>query len=273
MCPICNGLYYFLSRLGSPTPTTHEIVTVGDPLLSSGLRSIGSRRHSTSSLSPQRSKLRIMSPMRTGSAYSRNSVSSVATIGTAADLESSAKAVDHVLGPLNSNTNLGQNTPTSSHLQRTVVTMGTKTSHFDGSSSSEMKHSSASDSTSKSSSSKGEKTKMPSSKNSEGSAHNVAYPGLPKLAPQVHNATAGELNVSKTGTFAELSSVPFSSKEALPFPPLHLRGQRNDRDQQTDSNQSANSPPDEDTEVKTLKLSGVSNRSSLINEHVGSIKE
>ncbi|XP_026937957.1 histone-lysine N-methyltransferase 2A isoform X8 [Sagmatias obliquidens] len=259
-----------LPSAGSPTPTTHEIVTVGDPLLSSGLRSIGSRRHSTSSLSPQRSKLRIMSPMRTGSAYSRNSVSSVATIGTAADLESSAKAVDHVLGPLNSNTNLGQNTPTSSHLQRTVVTMGTKTSHFDGSSSSEMKHSSASDSTSKSSSSKGEKTKMPSSKNSEGSAHNVAYPGLPKLAPQVHNATAGELNVSKTGTFAELSSVPFSSKEALPFPPLHLRGQRNDRDQQTDSNQSANSPPDEDTEVKTLKLSGVSNRSSLINEHVGS---
>ncbi|XP_033717883.1 histone-lysine N-methyltransferase 2A isoform X12 [Tursiops truncatus] len=259
-----------LPSAGSPTPTTHEIVTVGDPLLSSGLRSIGSRRHSTSSLSPQRSKLRIMSPMRTGSAYSRNSVSSVATIGTAADLESSAKAVDHVLGPLNSNTNLGQNTPTSSHLQRTVVTMGTKTSHFDGSSSSEMKHSSASDSTSKSSSSKGEKTKMPSSRNSEGSAHNVAYPGLPKLAPQVHNATAGELNVSKTGTFAELSSVPFSSKEALPFPPLHLRGQRNDRDQQTDSNQSANSPPDEDTEVKTLKLSGVSNRSSIINEHVGS---
>ncbi|KAJ8780128.1 hypothetical protein J1605_011923 [Eschrichtius robustus] len=257
------------SFAGSPTPTTHEIVTVGDPLLSSGLRSIGSRRHSTSSLSPQRSKLRIMSPMRTGSTYSRNSVSSVATVGTAADLESSAKAVDHGLGPLNSNTNLGQNTPTSSHLQRTVVTMGTKTSHFDGSSSSEMKHSGASDSTSKSSSSKGEKTKMPSSKNSEGSAHNVAYPGLPKLAPQVHNATAGELKVSKTGTFAELSSVPFSSKEALPYPPLHLRGQRNDRDQQTDSTQSANSPPDEDTEVKTLKLSGVSNRSSIINEHVG----
>ncbi|XP_020918570.1 histone-lysine N-methyltransferase 2A isoform X1 [Sus scrofa] len=259
-----------LPSAGSPTPTTHEIVTVGDPLLSSGLRSIGSRRHSTSSLSPQRSKLRIMSPMRTGGTYSRNSVSSLSTIGTTTDLESSAKAADHVLGPLNSNTNLGQNTPTSSNLQRTVVTLGTKTSHLDGPSSSEMKHSSASDSTSKSSSLKGEKTKMPSSKNSEGSAHNVAYPGIPKLAPQVHNTTSGELNVSKMGTFAELSSVPFSSKEALPFPPLHLRGQRNDRDQQPDSNQLANPPPDEDTEVKTLKLSGVSSRASTISEHVGS---
>ncbi|ELK11862.1 Histone-lysine N-methyltransferase HRX [Pteropus alecto] len=259
-----------LPSAGSPTPTTHEIVTVGDPLLSSGLRSIGSRRHSTSSLSPQRSKLRIMSPMRTGSTYSRNSVSSVSTIGTTADLESSAKAVDHVLGPLNSNTNLGQNTPTSSNLQRTVVTMVTKTSHLDGSSSSEVKYSSASDLASKSSSLKGEKTKMPSSKSSEGSAHNVSYPGISKLVPQVHNTTSGELNVSKISTFAELSSVPFSSKEALCFPPLHLRGQRIDRDQHTDSNQPVNPLPNEDTEVKTLKLPGVSNRSSIINEHVGS---
>uniref|UniRef100_A0A9L0R326 Histone-lysine N-methyltransferase n=1 Tax=Equus caballus TaxID=9796 RepID=A0A9L0R326_HORSE len=259
-----------LPSAGSPTPTTHEIVTVGDPLLSSGLRSIGSRRHSTSSLSPQRSKLRIMSPMRTGSTYSRNSVSSVSTVGTATDLESSTKAVDHVLGPLNSNTNLGQNTPTSSNLQRTVVTMGTKTSHLDGSSSSEMKHSTASDLASKSSSLKGEKTKMLSSKSSEGSAHNVAYPGIPKLAPQVHNTTSGELNVSKISTYVEHSSAPFSSKETLSFPPVHLRGQRNDRDQHTDSNQSANPPPSEDTEVKTLKLSGVSNRSSITNEHVGS---
>uniref|UniRef100_A0A8C0Q054 Histone-lysine N-methyltransferase n=1 Tax=Canis lupus familiaris TaxID=9615 RepID=A0A8C0Q054_CANLF len=259
-----------LPSAGSPTPTTHEIVTVGDPLLSSGLRSIGSRRHSTSSLSPQRSKLRIMSPMRTGGTYTRNSAPSVSTTGTATDLESSAKAVDQVLGPLNSNTNLGQNTPTSSSLQRTVVTLGTKSSHVDGSSSSELKHSSASDLAPKSSSLKGEKTKGPSSKSSEGSAHTMAYPGIPKLAPQVHNTASGELNASKIGTFTDLSSGPFSSKEALSFPPLHLRGQRNDRDQHTDSNQSVNPSSEEDTEVKTLKLSGVSNRSSIINEHVGS---
>ncbi|XP_078195730.1 histone-lysine N-methyltransferase 2A isoform X4 [Callithrix jacchus] len=259
-----------LPSAGSPTPTTHEIVTVGDPLLSSGLRSIGSRRHSTSSLSPQRSKLRIMSPMRTGNTYSRNSVSSVSTVGTASDLESSAKAVDHVLGPLNSSTSLGQNTSTSSNLQRTVVTIGNKNSHLDGSSSLEMKQSSASDLATKSSSLKGEKTKALSSKSSEGSAHNVAYSGIPKLAPQVHNTASRELNVSKIGSFAEPSSVSFSSKESLSFPQLHLRGQRNDRDQHADSTQLANPSPDEDTEVKTLKLSGMSNRSSIINEHMGS---
>ncbi|EHB08779.1 Histone-lysine N-methyltransferase HRX [Heterocephalus glaber] len=258
-----------LPSAGNPTPTTHEIVTVGDPLLSSGLRSIGSRRHSTSSLSPQRSKLRIMSPMRTGNAYSRNSVSSVSAIGTVTDPESSAKAVDHGLGTLNSSANLGHNTPTSSSLQRTVVTIGSKTSHLDGSSSSEMKHCSASDLASKSSSLKGEKTKMLSSKSSDGSAHNMAYPGIPKLTPQIHNTTSGELNANKISTFAEPSSVPFSSKEALSFP-LHLRGQRNDREQHIDSTQSANPSSDEDTEIKTLKLSGVTNRSSIINEHVGS---
>ncbi|XP_053528387.1 histone-lysine N-methyltransferase 2A isoform X7 [Artibeus jamaicensis] len=255
-----------LPSAGSPTPTTHEIVTVGDPLLSSGLRSIGSRRHSTSSVSPQQSKLRITSPMRTGGTYSKNRVSA---LGTTTDVESSAKAVDHVLDPLTSNTDLRQNTSTSSNLQRTVVTMVTKTSHLDGSSSSEMKHCSASDLASNSSSVKGEKTKILSSKSSEGSSHSVAYSGIPKLSSQAHDTTSGELN-SKISTFAEFSSVPFSSKEALSFPPLHLRGQRNDRDQLTDTSQSGSPSLGEGSEVKTLKLSGVSNRSCITNEHVGS---
>ncbi|XP_063291978.1 histone-lysine N-methyltransferase 2A isoform X3 [Pelobates fuscus] len=51
-----------LPSAGSPSPVIHEIVTVGDPLLSSGLRSIGSRRHSSSSLSPQQQKPRLTSP-------------------------------------------------------------------------------------------------------------------------------------------------------------------------------------------------------------------
>lgn len=208
--------------------------------------------------------------MRTGGTYSKNRVSSVSTIGTATDLESSAKAVDRVLDPLTSNTDLRQNSPTSSNLQRTVVTMVTKTSHLDGSSSSEMKHCSTSDLASNSSSVKSEKTKLLSSKSSEGSAHSVAHSGIPKLSPQAHNTTSGELPVSKISTFAEFSSVPFSSKEALSFPPLHLRGQRNDRDQLTESNQSVSPSPGEGSEVKTLKLSGVSNRSPIINEHVGS---
>ncbi|XP_073441374.1 histone-lysine N-methyltransferase 2A isoform X2 [Dendrobates tinctorius] len=44
------------------SPVTHEIVTVGDPVLSSGLRSIGSRRHSASSISPKPPKPRVISP-------------------------------------------------------------------------------------------------------------------------------------------------------------------------------------------------------------------
>ncbi|XP_041494406.1 histone-lysine N-methyltransferase 2A isoform X6 [Microtus oregoni] len=259
-----------LPSAGNPTPTTHEIVTVGDPLLSSGLRSIGSRRHSTSSLSPLRSKLRIMSPMRTGSVYSRNSVSSVSTLGTATDPESSAKATDRVGGPLNSSSNLGHSTPTSSGSQRTMVPGGSKTSHLDGSSSSEVKRSSTSDLTPKGSSLKGEKTRTLSSKSSDGSAHNTGYSGIPKLVPQVHNATAGELSISKMGTFADPSSVPFSSKETLSYPQLHVRGQRNDRDQHTDSSQSAKPSPNEDSEIKTLKLSGVGHRPSILHEHVGS---
>ncbi|KAM5131789.1 histone-lysine N-methyltransferase 2A [Mantella aurantiaca] len=43
------------------SPVTHEIVTVGDPLLSSGFRSIGSCRHSVSSV-PQLPKPRLISP-------------------------------------------------------------------------------------------------------------------------------------------------------------------------------------------------------------------
>ncbi|KAM3922156.1 histone-lysine N-methyltransferase 2A isoform 1-T1 [Leptodactylus fuscus] len=47
------------------SPVAHEIVTVGDPVLSSGLRSIGSRRHSASSICPQPPKPRVISPSTT----------------------------------------------------------------------------------------------------------------------------------------------------------------------------------------------------------------
>uniref|UniRef100_A0A8C1U1Z9 Histone-lysine N-methyltransferase n=1 Tax=Cyprinus carpio TaxID=7962 RepID=A0A8C1U1Z9_CYPCA len=46
--------------------SAHEIVTVGDPLLSSTLRSIGSRRHSTSSISAQQSRQKVSSPQQGG---------------------------------------------------------------------------------------------------------------------------------------------------------------------------------------------------------------
>ncbi|XP_052472822.1 histone-lysine N-methyltransferase 2A isoform X3 [Carassius gibelio] len=46
--------------------SSHEIVTVGDPVLSSTLRTIGSRRHSTSSISAQQSRQKISSPQKGG---------------------------------------------------------------------------------------------------------------------------------------------------------------------------------------------------------------
>ncbi len=46
--------------------SAHEIVTVGDPLLSSILQSIGSRRHSTSSIPAQKPKQKVSSPQQGG---------------------------------------------------------------------------------------------------------------------------------------------------------------------------------------------------------------
>ncbi|NP_001103749.1 histone-lysine N-methyltransferase 2A [Danio rerio] len=56
--------------------TGHEIVTVGDPLLSSSLRSIGSRRHSTSSISAQQPRQKVSSPPQGGTVYSQTGNSS-----------------------------------------------------------------------------------------------------------------------------------------------------------------------------------------------------
>ncbi|KAL0973044.1 hypothetical protein UPYG_G00198150 [Umbra pygmaea] len=56
---------------GGSSQSVHEIVTVGDPLLNSGLKSIGSRRHSTSSISPQ-PRQKIDSPPQAESASAIN---------------------------------------------------------------------------------------------------------------------------------------------------------------------------------------------------------
>ncbi|XP_043532436.1 histone-lysine N-methyltransferase 2A isoform X3 [Chiloscyllium plagiosum] len=58
---------------GSPTPMIHEVVTFADALLSSGRRSTISRRHSTSSVSPQHSRHRMASPSQMGMTCLRSS--------------------------------------------------------------------------------------------------------------------------------------------------------------------------------------------------------
>lgn len=61
-----NIIQCVFSPLDGFSSSAHEIVTVGDPLLSSTLRSIGSRRHSTSSISVQQPRQKVSSPQQGG---------------------------------------------------------------------------------------------------------------------------------------------------------------------------------------------------------------
>lgn len=61
-----NVIQCIFSPLDGFSSSSHEIVTVGDPLLSSTLRSIGSRRHSTSSISAQQPRQKVSSPQQGG---------------------------------------------------------------------------------------------------------------------------------------------------------------------------------------------------------------
>ncbi|XP_051962906.1 LOW QUALITY PROTEIN: histone-lysine N-methyltransferase 2A-like [Xyrauchen texanus] len=63
--------------------STHEIVTVGDLLLSSSLRSIGSHRHSTSSVYPHPPKQKISSSPQGGTVSSKTSNLSTSFLSTA----------------------------------------------------------------------------------------------------------------------------------------------------------------------------------------------
>lgn len=245
---------------------THEIVTVGDPLLSSGLKSIGSRRHSTSSLSQQQSKLRMISPTRAGNTYSRHSVSSVSNTGSSSEHELSVKNTDRFVGSVNSGTTSApvQSCSTSSSSQKTAATSGSKTYQADASQSSEGKHSSSSDLLAKSAPSKGEKMKTLTSKDPDYSAHIFASGGNSKMSTQPNSSSGTETNV-KIGTFQE-SSGSFSSKETIPFQSLHQRGPRKDRDQHLEPVQPDKTALVDEMDVKTLKSAGVNSRSPAASE-------
>ncbi|XP_068515450.1 histone-lysine N-methyltransferase 2A isoform X4 [Anas acuta] len=255
-----------LPSAGSPTPVTHEIVTVGDPLLSSGLKSIGSRRHSTSSLSQQQSKLRMISPTRAGNTYSRHSVSSVSNTGSSSEHELSVKNTDRFVGSVNSGTTSApvQSCSTSSSSQKTAATSGSKTYQADASQSSEGKHSSSSDLLAKSAPSKGEKMKTLTSKDPDYSAHIFASGGNSKMSTQPNSSSGTETNV-KIGTFQE-STGSFSSKETISFQSLHQRGPRKDRDQHLEPVQPDKTALVDEMDVKTLKSAGVNSRSPAASE-------
>ncbi|XP_021231425.1 histone-lysine N-methyltransferase 2A isoform X4 [Numida meleagris] len=257
-----------LPSAGSPTPVTHEIVTVGDPLLSSGLKSIGSRRHSTSSLSQQQSKLRMISPTRAGNTYSRHSLSSVSSIGSSSEHEQSIKTTDHFVGSVNSGTTSApvQSCSASSGSQKTAATSGTKTYQLDASQSTEGKHPSSSDSVAKSAPSKGEKMKTMTSRDPDYSAHSFSSGGNSKTSTQPNSSSGTEVSV-KIGTFQE-SAGSFSSKETASFPSLHQRGPRKDRDQHLESVQPEKTTSVDEMDAKMLKSAGVNSRSPAASEQV-----
>lgn len=254
-----------LCFLGSPTPVTHEIVTVGDPLLSSGLKSIGSRRHSTSSLSQQQSKLRMISPTRAGSTYSRHSVFSISSVGASSEYEPTVKSTDRFVGSVSTGPPSApvQSCSTSSGSQKTVATTGNKTYQLDALQSTEGKHSSSSDLVPKGALSKGEKIKT--SKDPDYSSRTFVSGGSSKVSTQPTSSSGTEIN--KIGTFQECSGS-FSSKEAIPFPPLHQRGPRKDRDQNIEPLQPEKATVVDEMDAKTLKAAGVNNRSPAASEQV-----
>ncbi|KAJ7990457.1 hypothetical protein DPEC_G00300510 [Dallia pectoralis] len=75
---------------GGSSQSSHEFVTVGDPLLNSGLRSIGSRRHSTSSISPQPCP-KVVSPPLAGSTAAMNPLALVSSSPPSPPLSSASK--------------------------------------------------------------------------------------------------------------------------------------------------------------------------------------
>uniref|UniRef100_A0A8C6YRG8 Histone-lysine N-methyltransferase n=1 Tax=Nothoprocta perdicaria TaxID=30464 RepID=A0A8C6YRG8_NOTPE len=251
-----------LPSAGSPTPVTHEIVTVGDPLLSSGLRSIGSRRHSTSSLSQQQSKLRMISPPRAGTTYSKHSVSSVAGTGSSSEHELSVKGPERFVGSVSSgapSAPLQSCASSGASSQKAPATGGSKTYQLDAPQCPEAKQPSASDPTAKGTPGRAEKMKMLPSKDPDGSAHGFSSGGSSKASAQAHSSASTELSV-KIGTFQE-SSGSFPSKEAVPFASLHQRGPRKERDQHAEPAQLEKTALAEELEAKSLKSAGANSRS------------
>ncbi|XP_041923797.1 histone-lysine N-methyltransferase 2A isoform X3 [Alosa sapidissima] len=79
---------------GGFTSSAHEIVTVGDPLLSSCLGRIGSRRHSTSSLSPQSSRNTVVPTAQSSYLFSPQSTASSSSSITTTPLSLSSYTWD-----------------------------------------------------------------------------------------------------------------------------------------------------------------------------------
>ncbi|XP_064424837.1 histone-lysine N-methyltransferase 2A isoform X2 [Latimeria chalumnae] len=225
-----------LPSAGNPSAVTPEIVTVGDPLLSSGLRSIGSRRHSTSSLSPQQSKS-WMPSTRAGGSYLRSNSSALTSLtGSPLDREVSNKTHEPVSGPLSSSTQStsSQSNSSTSSRQRTGSLEGTsstvpeRSQVFDSRSSQSLSyltsskdHCVSSNVQLRCSSSKGEKSKSANTKESSlcTSVQPSVFVGGSNVSSQVHST-------SNKGQFENSKSVLASDRKELATSSSMLTNQR-----------------------------------------------
>ncbi|XP_053125298.1 histone-lysine N-methyltransferase 2A isoform X2 [Hemicordylus capensis] len=239
-----------LPSAGSPTPVTHEIVTVGDPLLSSGLRSIGSRRHSASPLSPQQLRSWMLSPSRAGVTNSRHSISSVASAGPSPEQDLSTKPTEQPVGPAtvrvaSQNSCAPPNVASGGQGARLEESLSLETELARGPIPA-----------------KAEKVKLLCPKDSSTS------PGSAKAGTPLQST---EPNPSKAVKLPEPPPGLFSSKELVAFPSPHLRAPKKEQDQQVDLGQAEQSCPLEDPEAKSPKLPGGGLRPPSISEPLPSV--
>ncbi|KAJ1189962.1 hypothetical protein NDU88_006703 [Pleurodeles waltl] len=261
-----------LPSAGSHTSVTHEIVTVGDPLLSSGLRSIGSRRHSASSTLPQQPKQRVTPPNGARSAPLQQSESSVPAvtlkqgvpvvpaITVSADDLINVKSTVNLPETLLSTIPriLGHSSSTSSNSSKATMVCGSKAGPLDTLKCVETTYSCALTVAPSCLSSKSEKAKGSSVKTSD-----LSSSGLTCKTPVLQFATTTtDPSLSKTGTCADSASASFNSKDTLPFAPLRFTDAKKENEQCKDSSLADKSQSDPAPKMEGHSLS-IGNRGGI----------
>ncbi|XP_026564957.1 histone-lysine N-methyltransferase 2A isoform X4 [Pseudonaja textilis] len=241
-----------LPSAGSPTPVPHEIVTVGDPLLSSGLRSIGSRRPSASLFS-QPLRPWMLPPTRVGATNAQHStISSGPSRSPVPEHNVSLKRTEHSVRPAALHVALQE---TFAPPSLATTSGGRGASPREGSLSFETGPSGGPFSA------KLEKGKLLSLKDPSASCGNS------KTGCHGQGISGPEGNPSKGGKLLEASSALFSPKESIVSAVLHQNAPKKEQDRhltQTDKNCLYETP-----EAKISPFS--SNRSPCMNDPVSSV--
>ncbi|XP_077162914.1 histone-lysine N-methyltransferase 2A isoform X2 [Paroedura picta] len=236
-----------LPSAGSPTPVTHEIVTVGDPLLSSGLRSIGSRRHSASPLFSLQPRPWMLSASRSRAASPcKHRVSPGPSRGShSQEQDWSMPPTEQGLGPAASRgAPQCSSAPPSS--QRSAMKSGSKAAPLEGSVSLDVVPPRGPVPANTEKAKLSSKDSTPSSRNS-------------KASTQVAGTAGAEPNTSHVVKLPEPPSGSFPSKDLVASLPPHQRAPKKEQDQQVDLLQPEMTLVFEEAEAKASKTPGGSN--------------